>query len=179
MLAYSSISQVGYIIVGLGCATPLGIFGAVFHLFNHAVFKSALFINSAALEAQTGMRDMDRMGGLGAKMPVTGLTSVISCLSAAGIPPLAGFWSKLIIIIALWVSGYYTYAVIAMIAGTITLAYFLSMQRRVFFGTLAAEFSTIQEAPFGLLLPVLILTVITVALGLLFPFLPGIPTFYR
>ena len=133
MLAYSSISQVGYIVIGLGSGTPLGIFGAIFHLLNHSIFKSLLFVNAAAVEEQTGSRDMDSMSGLAAKMPVTGVTSVIACLSAAGIPPLSGFWSKLIIIIALWMSGYYVYAVIAILASVLTLSYMLSLQRRVFF----------------------------------------------
>ena len=171
MLAYSSISQVGYIIIGLGCATPIGIFGAIFHLFNHSVFKSTLFINSAAVEMQSGTRDMDRMGGLASRMPVTGATSVISFLSAAGIPPLAGFWSKFIIVVALWIAGYYWYAVIGLLAGTITLAYFLSLQRRVFFGKLKQEFAQIKEAGPGLVLPMLILGAITIAVGLGFPFI--------
>ncbi|MFH0791398.1 MAG: proton-conducting transporter membrane subunit [Candidatus Omnitrophota bacterium] len=177
MLAYSSISQVGYIIMGLGCGTNLAIFGAVFHLFNHSIFKSALFVNSAAIELQTGTRNMNRMGGLASRMPITGVTSIISCLSAAGIPPLSGFWSKLIIVAALWISGYYLYAVIGIIASGITLAYFLSLQRKVFFGGIKDEFKHIKEAGFGLILPVLILTVITIGIGLVFPFLPGMPKF--
>ena len=102
MLAYSSISQVGYIVLGLGCGTALGVAGAVFHMFNHAVFKSLLFVNSADLEQRLGTTDMRKMGGLGSRMRVTSATSVIAMLSTAGIPPLAGFWSKLIIIVALW-----------------------------------------------------------------------------
>jgi multicomponent Na+:H+ antiporter subunit D len=169
MLAYSSISQVGYIIIGLGCGTALGIAGAVFHLFNHSIFKSLLFVNSAAVETQTGTRDMDKLSGLAERMPLTGITSALGFLSASGIPPLAGFWSKLIIIIALWLAGYHVYAVVAILAGVLTLAYFLSMQRRVFFGKLAEEFSDVKEAGAGLALPAVILSVITVAAGLGFP----------
>jgi len=170
MLAYSSISQVGYIIVGLGCATPLGIFGAVFHIFNHAVFKSLLFVNASAVELQAGTRDMDKLGGLASKMPVTGVTSVLSSLSASGMPPLAGFWSKLIIVMALWMAGYKTYSMIAVLAGVLTLAYFLSIQRKIFFGTLRIEFADIKEAGLGLTISALLLAVITVAVGLVFPF---------
>ncbi len=171
MLAYSSISQVGYIIIGLGCGTALGVFGAMFHLFNHAIFKSSLFLNSAAVESRLNTRDMDKMSGLASKMPVTGITSVISCLSAAGLPPLAGFWSKLIIIVALWVSGYHAYAVVAVMASVITLAYFLSLQRRVFFGKIKEEFINIKEAGIGLTLPAVILTAIIIGVGIVFPFL--------
>ena len=85
MLAYSSISQVGYIILALGSGTSLGIIGAVFHLFNHSMFKSLLFVNSAAVGSQVGTTEMDKMGGLSYKMPVTAATSVIGFLSASGI----------------------------------------------------------------------------------------------
>jgi multicomponent Na+:H+ antiporter subunit D len=171
MLAYSSISQVGYIIIGLGCGTPLGIFGAVFHLLNHAIFKSLLFVNSAAVELETGSRDMDKMSGLAEKMPLTGITSVLAVLSTAGIPPLSGFWSKLIIIMALWISGYRIYAVVAVTASVITLAYFLSLQRRVFWGKLGKEFDHIKEPGFMLAFPALVLAFIIVAVGILFPYL--------
>lgn len=169
MLAYSSISQMGYIILSLGTGTALGIAGAVFHLFNHAVFKSQLFINAAAVEEQTGTRDMDALGGLSARMPITGATSVIAFLSTAGIPPLAGFWSKLIIIIAVWVAGYRTYAVVAVLAGLITCAYFLSMQRRVFFGTLVEKLNSIKEANVAILIPEVVLALITIGVGVFFP----------
>jgi len=179
MLAYSSISNMGYIVLGFGCGTVLGTAGALFHLFNHAVFKSLLFVNAAAVESRTGTRDMDKMGGLGSKMPLTGLASVLASLSAAGVPPLAGFWSKLIIVMALWGSGHHAYAVLAVLGSVITLAYFLSMQRRVFFGRIKDEFADIKEAGFGLVFPALILSVITVGIGLIFPFLPGITKYWR
>lgn len=170
MLAYSSISQMGYIVIGLGCGTMLGIFGAVFHLLNHAVFKTLLFVNAAAVESQAGTRDMDKMSGLAEKMPITGVTSLIAVLSTAGIPPLSGFWSKFIIILALWLSGHYFYSVIAVIASVITLAYMLSMQRRVFWGKTGPAFAKVKEAGFLLVLPALILAAITVVIGLIFPF---------
>lgn len=169
MLAYSSISQVGYIILALGINTPLGFAGAIFHIFNHAIFKSQLFANAAAIEKQTGTTDMDKLGGLTAKMPVTGFTSVIACLSTAGIPPFAGFWSKLVIIIALWQSGHIAYTFVAVLASLVTLGYFLSLQRRVFFGKLAEGFENLKEADFGIIFPAIVLAVITVMVGVLFP----------
>lgn len=171
MLAYSSISQVGYIIVSLGTGTPLGIAGAVFHLFNHSIFKTQLFVNAAAVEEQVRTRDMDQMGGLAYKMPVTGCTSVIALLSTAGIPPLTGFWSKLIIIIALWQSGYYIYAVLAILGSVITLAYMLSMQRRVFFGKLAESFKNVKEANLAMIIPAIFLAVLNIGMGIFFPYI--------
>jgi multicomponent Na+:H+ antiporter subunit D len=169
MLAYSSISQVGYIVLGLGCATPLAIFGAVFHLFNHAIFKSLLFVNAASVEKELGTTDMEKMGGLAQKMPVAGVSSVVGLLSTAGIPPLSGFWSKFIIILALWQAGRFGYAFIAVLASLLTLAYFLAMQRRVFFGKLRGGLENIRESSISLIISQSILVLITVGLGVFFP----------
>lgn len=168
MLAYSSISQIGYIILGIGTGSVLGFIGAIFHFFNHATFKSLLFVNCDAIEMQTGTRDMDKMGGLADKMPVTGFSSLIAFLSTAGIPPLSGFWSKLLIIIAAWqVSG--ASAIIALTAGIITLGYFLIMQKKVFFGNPPVGMVNIKETSKGIVGVEILLTVITVAMGVLFP----------
>lgn len=170
MLAFSSISQVGYIVLAAGLGTPLAIMGAVFHLFNHATFKTVLFLNSASLEKSAGTTDMEKLGGLEHSMPWTSWTSVIALLSTAGVPPLSGFWSKLLIILALWESGLKTYAVLALLFSIVTLAYFMIMQKKVFFGkkTAAAESSPEVSAP--LLAPAVLMSAVIVALGLLFPY---------
>ena len=171
MLAYSSISQIGYIVLALGCGTPLAFAGAVFHFFNHAIFKSLLFVNSAALEKQYGSTDMNKLAGIGSKMPVTGFTSLIGLLSTAGIPPLSGFWSKLIIIIALFSSGRFIYAGIALLASILTLAYFLSFERRVFFGKTEPILESTGKVSFGLRFTEISLSIITAAAGMIFVFL--------
>ncbi len=171
MLAYSSVSQVGYIVLGLGSGTIVGIAGAVLHIFNHSVFKSLLFVNAAAVEKQAGTRDMDKMSGLSQRMPLTGFSSVLASLSCAGLPPLAGFWSKLLIIIGLWEAGYYVYASVAVIASVITLAYLLSLQRRVFFGKIAQHLEKVKEAGFDLVFPMLLLSMIIVGFGVFTPFI--------
>jgi len=168
MLAYSSISQVGYIILALGTGTELGIAGAIFHLFNHSIFKSQLFVNAAAVEKQTGTRDMDSLSGVSNVMPVTGWTSVVAFLSTAGIPPLSGFWSKLIIVVALWKAGLHGYAAAAILGSLITLAYFLTMQRKVFFGK--EKMAGVKEAGLGLILPAILLAIVTLGIGIFFPF---------
>lgn len=170
MLAYSSISQIGYIIVGAACGTPLGFLGAFLHFFNHATFKSLLFVNAAAVEAQTGQRDLDKLNGLGGKMKVTTVTSVIAFLSTAGIPPFSGFWSKVLIIVALWQCGFVPYAIIALLASILTLAYFLILQRNVFFGKTSPEFENVKEANGGFVTVSVILAVITLLVGIAFPF---------
>jgi multicomponent Na+:H+ antiporter subunit D len=169
MLAYSSISQVGYIILGFAAATPLGIAGAVFHIFNHSVFKSLLFVNAAAVETQLGTSDMEKMGGLAEKMPYTGITSLVGMLSAGGMPPFAGFWSKLIIVIALWKSGNHAYCAVAALAGVLTLGYLLIMQRKVFFGRLRDGLQDVREARREVVIAALALAMITIGVGIFFP----------
>jgi multicomponent Na+:H+ antiporter subunit D len=126
-------------------------------------------VNSAAVEKESGTIDMDKLGGLSERMPVTGATSLVGFLSTAGIPPLAGFWSKLMIIIALWMSGHVVYAVIAVLASVLTLAYLLTMQRKVFFGKLAEAFKDIKEAQFGFAATAVILALLTIGVGIFFP----------
>ena len=171
MLAYSSISQVGYIILGLGCGTLLGFVAAIFHLFNHCVFKSCLFVNAAALEEQTGTTDITRMGGLGSRMPITGVTSIIASLSTAGVPPFSGFWSKVLIVVALWKVGQHSAAGLAVAVSVLTLAYFLVLQRRVFFGKATDATGDVREARWELTVPAIVLAAVTTGIGLLVPML--------
>jgi multicomponent Na+:H+ antiporter subunit D len=134
LLAYHSISQIGYILLGLGIATPLGILGAVFHLFNHAIFKSLLFYNAGSVEYALGTRDLRKMGNLTKVLPTTSQTSLIASLSISGIPPFNGFFSKLIIIIAAVQAGLIGYAFLAIIGSILTLASFMKVQRYGFRG---------------------------------------------
>ncbi len=170
MLAYSSISQLGYIVLGVATGSPLGFVGALFHFFNHATFKSLLFVDAAAIETQTGTRSMSHMGGLAKRMPYTGVSSIIAFLSTAGIPPLSGFWSKLLIVIAVWrVSP--ALAMVALAASILTLAYFLVMQRKVFFGKPTEETREVREAGGNTVLAQVILSAVNILAGLAFPLL--------
>jgi multicomponent Na+:H+ antiporter subunit D len=172
MLAYSSISQIGYIVLALGIATPLALLGAIFHLFNHAIFKSLLFLNSGAIEYSTGTRDLKQMGGLNARMPLTGTTSLIGSMSISGIPPLGGFWSKLIIVFAAIKSGHTVLGLIAILVSIITLGYYLKLQRYAFLGSLKDKWKGVLEVPFTMKLSMVILALICIATGALL--LPGI-----
>ncbi|MCX6559808.1 MAG: NADH-quinone oxidoreductase subunit M [Candidatus Aminicenantes bacterium] len=168
MLAYSSISQVGYVVLGLGIGTPLGIAGGLFHLLNHAVAKSLLFLNSGSVQQATGTRDLDEMGGLAKRMPITATTNLIGSLSISGVPPLGGFWSKLLIIMALVQARQPALAVIAVLASVLTLWYYLIIQRKAFFGKLNARWAEVKEAPFWMSAATVILAVLCLALGLFF-----------
>ena len=169
--AYSSVSQMGYILLGISTGTELGILAAMLYLFSHAAAKSALFTNAAALEKQLGTLDINEMGGLQSRMPVTSATSVVAFLSTAGIPPFAGFWAKLLILLALWSAGLSGYAVFALLSSILTGAYFLRLQKKVFFGKANPRWSSIVEISGGIRVSEILLTVVTVVVGLAFPLL--------
>ena len=168
MLAYSSISQVGYVVLGIGIGTPLGIAGGLFHLFNHALAKGLLFLTSGSVQQATGTRDMDDMGGLAKRMPVTAVTNLVGSLSIAGVPPLNGFWSKLLIIVALVQAGHPVFAVIAVLVSVLTLWYYLIMQRKAFFGKLNEKWAAVKEAPFWMTAATVFLALLCVGIGILF-----------
>ena len=168
LLAYSSISQMGYVLIGLGCGNYWGLLGALFHLFNHATFKSLLFLNSGAVEYATGTRKLKEMGGLSKVMPVTGTTSTIASLSISGIPPFNGFWSKLFIIIGLVQAGQFALAVLTVLVSVLTLAYYLKVQRFAFFGTLKERWAQIKEVPGAMCVSMVILAIVCIGTGILF-----------
>ena len=167
MFAYSSISQVGYIIFALGIGTPLAILGGLFHLFNHAVFKALLFLNAGAIEYSTGTRDLKRLGGLNSRLPVTGFTSLAGSMSISGIPPLGGFFSKLVIIIAAIQARHFGCALIAILVSVVTLAYYLKFMGFTFFGKSQEGWSRITEPPRAMRLSMIVLAVICAISGLL------------
>lgn len=168
MLAYSSISQVGYIVLGLALGTPLGIAGGLFHLFNHAVAKGLLFLNSGSIQHITGTRNLEELGGLGKVVPVTAGTNLVGALSIAGVPPLAGFWSKLIITMALIQAREFGYALIAILASILTLWYYLLIQRKAFFGRVSEKWLQVREAPFWMSAANVVLALVCVLVGIFF-----------
>lgn len=167
LLAYSSISQIGYVVLGIGLGTPLGILGGLFHLFNHSVFKSLLFLNSGAVEYATGTRDVEAMSGLAKKMPVTGATGFVASMSIAGVPPFSGFWSKLVIIIAAVQAGHVGYAVWAVIVSVLTLALFMTIMKRTFFGEPSLSFEGVKEVPGAMQVSMVALASICIVSGVL------------
>lgn len=179
LLAYHSISQMGYVMLGVGVGgavyasggslsmASLGILGGLFHLMNHAVFKSLLFLTSGAIEFSTGTRQLKDMGGLSEKMPVTAATATIASLSIAGVPPFNGFFSKLLIIIACLQTKYYLFALIAIGVSIMTLASFLKVQKYAFFGNLRPALERIKEVPPFMRLSMIILAVLCLSMGLL------------
>ena len=165
LFAYSSISQVGFMVLGLGLGTPLGLVGALYHLINHSMFKSLLFLNAGAVEYATGTRNLKKLGGLNRALPVTSATSLIGSMSIAGIPPFNGFWSKLIIILACVESGYYGFAAVAVAISVVTLAYQLKVQRLAFFASLPDAMQNLRREPRLMALAMILLATGCIALS--------------
>lgn len=167
LLAYCSISQIGYVLLGFGLGTPLGIMGGFFHLINHAVFKSGLFLTSGAIEYATGTRDINKLGGLMKKLPWTSVSWYIGSFTASGVPPFAGFWSKLILIIAAIMARSYILAAIAAVSAILTLASFVRTQRRMLAGALPDWLSGIKEVPLSMKTSLAVLSLLCIFMGLL------------
>ena len=139
MLAYSSIGHAGYILIGLAVApyTELGIQGTLFHVLNHSVMKGAAFIAIAGIVTTLGVTNIDKLKGLGRKMPIISIGLVVSLLALAGVPPTAGFWSKLILFGAALDTGVPSWAVWLAIAGVLnsalSVAYYGWIIRKMYF----------------------------------------------
>jgi len=166
LLAYSSISQMGYIFFGIGVSYELGVTGGLFHIVNHAICKGLLFMCAGVILHQTGTRDIRKLGGLAGKMPITTISCLIGALSLAGTPPLSGFWSEWMIFGGGVASGKFLLTLIAIISSVITAGYYLWFVWRVFFGATPENLENVREGSWLLLIPIVVLTVATVALGI-------------
>ncbi|WP_430934480.1 complex I subunit 5 family protein [Saccharicrinis sp. 156] len=183
LLAYHSISQMGYVVIGMGMGmlilanngdrivASLAIAGGLFHLINHAVFKGLLFLNAGAIEYVIGTRNLKQMGGLAKGMPVTSATSLSASMAISGIPPFNGFFSKLLIVIAAIKGHYYLLAALAVFVSIITLASFLKFQRYAFFNkTKYGGKAIVKEVPFAMAFSMIVMGVLCMALSfLIFP----------
>jgi len=171
MLAYSSVSQVGYILFGIMSLTTLGLSGGLFNVITHGVAKSLLFMSAGAIIYSTGIRDITKLGGLAEKMPITAIATLCGGLSIAGTPPFGGFASEWMIFAGGFKAGYTILAALAIAATIVTAGYYLRMVKLVFFGECPENLTNTKEAPLSMLLPMSILTFLTVAFGI-FAFAP-------
>jgi formate hydrogenlyase subunit 3/multisubunit Na+/H+ antiporter MnhD subunit len=172
LLAFHAVSQVGYMVIGIGSATPIGIAGGLFHMFNNAIYKSCLFLSAGSVEKQTGSTSVDKLGGLSDAMPFTFISAAVAALSISGIPPLNGFVSKWMIyqgIINLMPFGplWVLWLLAAMFGSALTLASFIKLIYAVFLGQKGANSKNIHECPPAMWIPGAILAAICVIFGLL------------
>jgi formate hydrogenlyase subunit 3/multisubunit Na+/H+ antiporter MnhD subunit len=166
LLAYSSVSQIGYVVLGMGIGTSLGAFGAVYHIINHALAKSALFLGAGAVEQSTGTRAISKLGGLARTMPVTAACFIAACLALGGAPGLNGFMSKLTICLAAMRAGVWWAGVLAALTGVFTLVVLVRAATAIFWGGGEAQAAPeAREVPVAMCAVMVVLVLLCVALG--------------
>ena len=168
LFAYSSVSQMGYVLAGVGLGTYLGCYGGLFHLLNHAIDKALLFMCAGALIYATGRRRVSELGGLASTMPLTAACFFVGALAISGFPPFNSFWSKLTVYLALAQAGFWWAAVVAAATSVLTMVALVRPACRVFWGPPAPGFAapgTVKEVPALLWAPMAVLAAASLVLG--------------
>lgn len=179
LLSYHAISQVGYMVLGIGTGIPVAVAGGIFHMLNHAIYKSSLFLGGGSVEHRMKTTDLDRLGGLAKLMPVTFITFFIAALSISGVPPLNGFFSKWMIyqgVVELGELGgagnlWILWLLAAMFGSALTLASFMKLIHATFLGTSSGSLpkdvsSSPQDVGLSMKIPMVILASACVGLGI-------------
>jgi len=192
LLAYHAVSQVGYMVLGIGTGNPIGIAGGIFHMLNNSIYKSCLFLSGGAVQHRTGTTDLNKLGGLGKIMPLTFTSFIIAALAISGVPPLNGFVSKWMIyqgLVELGQTGdklWIIWLVSAMFGSALTLASFMKITHSVFLGISSKEMGLkkIKEVGVGMATSMVVLALLCLIFGIfvysvplkyfLFPSVPGV-----
>jgi len=166
VFAYSSVAQIGYMILGISMGSATGLMATLLHLFNHALMKSALFLALAAVMYRIGTVRINHFDGLGTRMPWTMAAIVIGGLSLVGIPLTVGFISKWYLVLAALEQGWWSVAVLILIGSLITLVYVWRVIEAAYFKPVSPENAVVNEAPLSLLIPVWILVLANLYFGI-------------
>jgi multicomponent Na+:H+ antiporter subunit D len=165
LLAYSSVANIGYTVVGISLASVAGLSAGIIHLFNHSLIKGSLFMAMGAVMYRVGSVRIEALAGLGRRMPWTMAAFVVSGLSLIGVPLTVGFVSKWLLVRAALEQGLWLVAVIVLVGSLLAAVYVWRVVEAAYFGS-APEDSTVEEAPLGLLLPLWTLTLANVFFGI-------------
>lgn len=172
LLGYHAVSQVGYMVLGIGTGNPIGIAGGLFHMLNHAIYKSCLFFSAGSVEKEAGTTNLSKLGGLAKVMPITFITFLVASFSISGVPPFNGFASKWMVyqgIIETAKAGdklWVLWLVAAMFGSALTLASFMKLVHAVFLGQPASDRGKVEgEAPASMWIPTVILASLCVIFG--------------
>lgn len=171
LLAFHAVSQVGYMVLGIGTGTPVGIAGGLFHMLNNATYKTGLFLTAGSVEHWSHDDDLERLGGLAGRMPLTFVSFLLCALAISGVPPLNGFVSKWMVyqgVIDVGREGnrlFPVFLVCAMFGSVLTLASFLKLMHSVFLGQRPVQLAKVREVPVTMWLPPLLLALTCVVFG--------------
>ena len=153
LMAYSSMSQLGYIVSSISLLSHLGWVSALYLTINHFMFKAMIFIAIAGVIYRTQTRQMYKMGGLIKKMPISYITVLIGIIAVSGVPPLSGFGSKWLLYTSLIEKGWYLQAAVFFFASAVSFLYLYRLIHTIFLGQLKFEHQNIKEAPIWYLIP--------------------------
>ncbi len=174
LLGFHAVSQVGYMVLGIGLGSVLGLAAGLFHMINNAIYKSGLFLVAGNIRSATGETKLDRLGGLSVKMPFTYICGLIFALSISGIPPFNGFASKWMIyqgIIDFGSGGtlagrlWILWLAVAVLGSALTLASFIKFISGIFLGSIKENMQKVREAGPSMLTPIAVLALMCIALG--------------
>ncbi|MHA2385020.1 MAG: complex I subunit 4 family protein [Candidatus Thorarchaeota archaeon] len=177
LLAYSSVSQMGYVLFALGMITTMGVAGGLFHLINHAFSKGLLFMTAGAVIHQTHLRDVDKMGGLSNKMPITAFAAAVGAMSIAGSPPLSGFASEWMMFLGgfdavlmgpggLARPEFFVLSILAVSSSIVSAGYMLRYLWKVFLGPHPTELEDVKESSNWMTYPMIVLGILIVLFGI-------------
>ena len=170
LLAWHGIGQGGYMLLGVLVASPMGVAGGLLHVFNYATYQAALFLSVSAVMYRTGTADLDRLGGLISRMPLSYVTMLMGIIGLAGLPPMNGFVSKWLIYKSL-LDAHMPLLFVAAVIGTLgTILSVYKLIHNTFLGQLRAEHAELREVPWSMSLPMLGLAAIAFITG----FMPGL-----
>jgi formate hydrogenlyase subunit 3/multisubunit Na+/H+ antiporter MnhD subunit len=174
LLAYHAVSQVGYMVLGIGTLTPIGLAGGLFHMLNHSIYKSCLFLCAGAVEKKTGTLELAELGGLARSMPATFTACLIASLAISGVPPFNGFVSKWFVYQGVIQTGSrlsFIFLIAAMFGSALTLASFVKVLYSLFLGApTPATIGVKGEVSAVMLIPMLLLAFLCLGFGVYYPF---------
>ncbi len=171
LLAFHAVSQVGYMVLGIGTGIPVGIAGGLFHMLNHTIYKTGLFLSAGAVEHWAKTDELDKLGGVAKQMPLTFISFLLCALAIAGVPPLNGFFSKWMVyqgVLQLGAEGnqlFPVFLVAAMFGSVLTLASFLKLLHALFLGQRPETLSRVREVSMTMWLPPFLLALTCVIFG--------------
>ena len=165
MLAYSSVAQIGYVVLGISFSSVTGLTAGILHLFNHALIKGGLFLVMGCIALRIGSVDIDDLRGIGRRMPVTTFAWALGGLGLIGVPLTAGFVSKWYLISAAWEKGWWPVAALVLLSSLIALLYVWRVIEVAYFNEPPAAQGHVREAPLAMLVPTCILIGATIFFG--------------
>jgi formate hydrogenlyase subunit 3/multisubunit Na+/H+ antiporter MnhD subunit len=168
LLSFHAVSQVGYMVLGVGSGIPVAIVGGLFHMLNNAIYKSGLFLSAGVMEKRAGTTDLGELGGLAKLMPVTFITTIVAALSISGVPPFNGFVSKWLVYQGMLEGPSYNviFLIVAVFGSALTLASFVKVLHSAFLGRRQEKFDSVREAGFTMQVPMIFLAILCIVFGI-------------